>query len=76
MYRLFQLLDGNQVARLTEIARAANWVDGRTTNPTNSGKNNQQIEPGAARDGSGRMLAEALRASGVFNEFALPVVSR
>ena len=73
MYRLFQLLDGTQVARLSEIARAATWVDGRATNPTNAGKNNQQIEPGAARDESGAMLAEALRASAVFNEFALPV---
>ena len=72
MYRLFQLLDSEQVARLTDIAQGANWVDGRTTNPTNSGKNNQQIEPGAARDDSGRLLADALRASRTFNEIALP----
>ena len=73
MYRLFQLLDADQIARLTELGKAATWVDGRTTNPTNSGKNNQQIEPGAARDESGRLLADALRASAIFNEFALPV---
>ena len=73
MYRLFQLLDADQIARLTDLARSAKWVDGRTTNPTNVGKNNQQIEPGAARDESGRMLAEALKASAAFNEFALPV---
>ena len=73
MYRLFQLLDSAQIARLTDIAGSANWVDGRTTNPTNSGKNNQQIESGAARDESGLLLAEALRASPAFNEFALPV---
>ena len=72
MYRLFQMLDSQQVARVTEIAHGANWVDGRTTNPTNSGKNNQQIEPGAARDDSGRLLADALRASRTFNEIALP----
>ena len=73
MYRLFQLLDSEQVARLTEIAQTAVWVDGRATNPTNSGKNNQQIEPGAARDESGRLLTDALRASLTFNENALPV---
>lgn len=73
MYRLFQLLDSEQVARLTGIAQAAKWVDGRTTNPTNVGKNNQQIESGAARDESGAMLAEALRGNLAFNEFALPV---
>ena len=73
MYRLFQLLDADQIARLTDIARSAKWVDGRTTNPTNVGKNNQQIESGVARDESGQLLAEALRASPAFNEFALPV---
>ena len=73
MYRLFQLLDADQIARLTEIARSAKWVDGRTTNPTNIGKNNQQIESGKARDESGRLLAEALKTNPAFNEFALPV---
>lgn len=73
MYRLFQLLDGDQVARLNAIAQSANWVDGRTSNPTNTGKINLQIEPGTARDESGQMLAEALRVSPAFNEAALPV---
>ena len=73
MYRLFQLLDADQIARLTDIARSAKWVDGRTTNPTNVGKNNQQIEGGVARDESGQLLGDALRASPAFNEFALPV---
>ena len=73
MYRLFQLLDANQIARLTDIARSAKWVDGRTTNPTNVGKNNQQIEGGVARDESGQLLGDALHASPAFNEFALPV---
>ena len=73
MYRLFQLLDSVQIARLTDIAGSAKWVDGRTTNPTNTGKNNQQIEGGVARDESGQLLGDALRASPAFNEFALPV---
>jgi PKHD-type hydroxylase len=73
MYRLFQLLDGKQVARLAEIATSASWVDGRTTNPTNQGKNNRQVEGGAARDESGRILADALRTNAEFNEYALPV---
>ena len=73
MYRLFQLLDADKVARLTEIAASAAWVDGRTTNPTNQGKNNLQLESGAAREESGRLLAEALMANAEFNEFALPV---
>lgn len=73
MYRLFQLLDTDQIARLSDIAKGATWVDGRATNPTNSGKNNQQIEPGAARDESGQLMTEALRGSPAFNEIALPV---
>jgi PKHD-type hydroxylase len=73
MYRLFQLLDGEQIARLAVLADSAKWVDGRATNRTNLGKNNQQIENGKARDESGAMLADALRASQAFNEYALPV---
>ena len=73
MYRLFQLLDADQVARVVEIANGANWVDGRSTNPTNKGKNNEQIEAGPARDESGKLLADMLRANAVFNETALPV---
>ncbi len=74
MIRLFPLLDAGQVARLVALASSANWVDGRSTNPTNTGKNNRQIEPGTARDESGRMLADALKASPAFNDFALPVM--
>ena len=73
MYRLFQLLNADQIARLADIASDAGWVDGRTTNPTNRGKTNLQIEPGKARDESGRLLADALKANLPFNEFALPV---
>ena len=73
MYRLFPLLDGDQIARLTQLAASAKWVDGRASNPTNAGKNNLQIESGAARDESGRMLADALKANAAFAEFALPV---
>ena len=73
MYRLFQLLDTDQVARLVEIGASAKWVDGRASNPTNTGKNNQQIDSGKARDESGKLLAEALKASAAFNEVALPV---
>ena len=73
MVRLFQLLDGDAVARMVALAAAAKWVDGRTTNPTNQGKNNQQIERGPARDESGQMLADALRSNQAFNEAALPV---
>lgn len=73
MVRLFQLLDVTAVARLVALAASAKWVDGRTSNPTNTGKNNQQIESGKARDESGRMLADALKASPAFNEAALPV---
>ena len=73
MYRLFPLLDGDQIARLTQLAASAKWLDGRASNPTNAGKNNLQIESGAARDESGRMLADALKANAAFAEFALPV---
>ena len=73
MYRLFQLLEPDQVTRLNEIAHAANWVDGRITNPTSKAKNNRQIEAGVSRDESGAILAEALRSNPIFNEFALPV---
>lgn len=74
MIRLFPLLDAGQVTRLVALANAAKWINGRSTNPTNTGKNNEQIEPGMARDESGRMLADALKASPAFNDFALPVM--
>lgn len=73
MVRLFPLLDGAAVARLVALVGSATWVDGRTSNPTNTGKNNQQIESGAARDESGQLLADALKASAAFTEFAMPV---
>lgn len=73
MYRLFELLNPNQVTRLREIARGAAWVDGRITNPTNSGKKNEQLQEGPAREESGAMLAKALGANNIFNDFALPV---
>lgn len=73
MVRLFPLLDGAQVARLVEIASAAEWIDGRASNPTSKAKNNLQIDGGAARDESGKLLGDALKASAAFNEIALPV---
>lgn len=73
MYRLFQLLGADQVAQLVGIASDAEWVEGRVTNPTNSGKNNQQVQPGAARNESGKLLADALKSNANFNEAALPV---
>ena len=74
MVRLFQLLDDDQVARLAAIARDAEWIDGRATNPTNAGKNNRQIAPGEARDESGRLLSEALASNTTFNEVTLPAM--
>lgn len=73
MYRLFQLLEPGQVDRLAAIAQDASWIDGRATNPTNDGKHNLQIAPGAGRDESGALLAEALKGSALFDEIALPV---
>ena len=73
MIRLIELLDADQVARLGEIARSARWVDGRVSNPTNTGKKNEQIEDGAGRDESGQTIARALAANAGFNDFALPV---
>lgn len=73
MVRLLPLLDGEQVARLVEIAASAEWIDGRASNPTSKAKNNLQIKAGAARDESGRLLAEALRANAIFTEAAVPV---
>jgi PKHD-type hydroxylase len=73
MVRLLQLLDGPRIARLEAIAVSARWVHGRTSNPTNSGKNNLQIDAGAARDESGAILGDALRANAAFNDHALPV---
>ena len=73
MYRLFELLNADQVARLRALAQGAAWVDGRISNPTNTGKKNEQIKDGAAREESGTIIAEALGASHMFNDFALPV---
>ena len=69
---LFPLLDAAQVARLVAIASTAGWIDGRASNPTSKAKNNLQIDGGAARDESGKLLGDALRANSTFIEAALP----
>ncbi|MEO7814439.1 MAG: Fe2+-dependent dioxygenase [Sphingomicrobium sp.] len=73
MVRLFELLNAGEVARLRALAGDATWVDGRITNPTNTGKKNEQIKDGAAREESGAMLTKALAANPIFNDVALPV---
>jgi PKHD-type hydroxylase len=64
------LLTGDEVEALRRIAAAAQWVDGRQSNPHSSVKNNLQLYEKGAAD----ILARALYRSEEFTNFTFPVV--
>jgi PKHD-type hydroxylase len=64
------LLTGDEVEALRRIAAAAQWVDGRQSNPHSSVKNNLQLYEKGAAD----ILARALYRSEEFTGFTFPVV--
>lgn len=64
------LLTPEEVEALRRIAAAAQWVDGRQSNPHSSVKNNLQLYEKNAAD----ILARALYRHEEFTNFAFPVV--
>jgi PKHD-type hydroxylase len=65
-----ELLTADEVQALRRIAAAAQWVDGRQSNPHSSVKNNLQLYEKSAAD----ILARALYRSEDFTNFTFPVV--
>jgi PKHD-type hydroxylase len=73
MYRVLQILTGEEVAECRRIAAAAPFVDGRISNPHNKAKHNEQLhEPGAYQKSSD-LLRKAMQRCPEFMEFAFPV---
>ena len=73
MYRVLQILTGEEVAECRRIATAAPFVDGRISNPHNKAKHNEQLhEPGAYQKSSD-LLRKAMQRSPEFMEFAFPI---
>lgn len=64
------LLTAEEVTALRRLAAAAQWVDGRQSNPHSSVKNNLQLYEKNAAD----ILARALYRSEPFTNFAFPIV--
>lgn len=64
------LLTGDEILALRRIAAAAQWVDGRQSNPHSSVKNNLQLYEKSSAD----ILARALYRCEDFINFAFPVV--
>ncbi|MEE9432837.1 MAG: Fe2+-dependent dioxygenase [Sphingorhabdus sp.] len=72
MFKHIDLLDTAQLSQLTEIAKSAQFVDGKISNPHSKVKNNLQLhDPQPYRDSSLIML-NALMANEEFNNFAFP----
>lgn len=67
------VLHSEEVARLRQIAKSLNFVDGRVSNPGNETKKNLQADmsdPGYGE--STRIMFKALQETQEFNDFALP----
>jgi PKHD-type hydroxylase len=65
-----ELLTAEEVQALRRIAAAAQWVDGRQSNPHSTVKNNLQLYDKSAAD----IMARALYRNADFTGFTLPVV--
>ena len=73
MYRVLQILTPEEVAECRTIAASAPFIDGRTSNPHHTAKQNEQLHEPAAYQKSSEMLRNALLRSPEFIEFAFPV---
>lgn len=73
MYRILQILSDAEIAECRRIAAAAQFVDGRISNPHNTAKQNEQLHEPAAYQQSSELLRQALLRSPEFMEFAFPV---
>jgi PKHD-type hydroxylase len=75
MYRVIPLLDETEVMQCRTIAAAAQFVDGRMSNPHNTAKVNQQLGDLSAYQKSAQLLQQALTRSEELRDFAFPVVT-
>jgi PKHD-type hydroxylase len=73
MYRVLDILTGEEVAECRRIAGAAPFVDGRISNPHNKAKQNEQLHEPTAYQKSSELLRKAMLRSPEFMEFAFPI---
>ena len=72
MFREIELLTPGQIAELRQIAAAANFVDGRISNPHSKVKQNLHLHDDAAFQRSSQLLMQALFEHEDFRNFAFP----
>jgi PKHD-type hydroxylase len=73
MYRVLQILAPQEIEECRKIAASASFIDGRTTNPHHTAKQNEQLHEPAAYQKSSDLFRQALLRSPEFMEFAFPV---
>jgi PKHD-type hydroxylase len=73
MYRVLPILTPQEIAECRRIAAAAQFVDGRITNPHNTAKVNEQLHAPADYQKSAQLLHAALVRSQEMRDFAMPV---
>ena len=73
MYRVLQILTPQEIEECRKIAASASFIDGRTTNPHHTAKQNEQLHEPAAYQKSSDLFCQALLRSPEFMEFAFPV---
>lgn len=73
MFKELDILSAAQVEELRAIAAAANFVDGRISNPHSTVKQNLQLHDEAAYNRSSQILMQAMLAHEDFRNFAFPV---
>jgi len=73
MFKELEILTAAQVSELRQIAAAANFVDGRISNPHSKVKHNLQLNDETAYNRSSQILTQALYAHEEFQNFAFPV---
>ena len=73
MYRILEMLSQEEVDRCRALAAVGSFVDGKSTNPHNLAKQNEQLHENDAHQGSAGLIGQALGRSPEFAEFAFPV---
>ena len=74
MYRVLQILTDAEVQECRAIAAAANFTDGRISNPHNPAKVNEQLADSNAYERSVKLLHGALVRSEELHRFGFPVL--
>jgi PKHD-type hydroxylase len=74
MYKVLQLLTGEEIAECRRIAASAQFVHGRISNPHNKAKQNEQLHEAQAHQKSSQLLLQAFSRSEEFRDFAFPTL--